>query len=184
MLYILAGASNSGKSIHARHLTKKFGIPHFPLDLLTSIFSDTNTIDISHADTLEKRSQALWKFTQPLITHLINESENYLLEGDAILPHQVLRLQNEFPKKILACFLGYVTIDPEKKLRLIRNHEHLPDSWTHLFPDDKVLEFIKARIEFSKELQIECQKHSLPYIEVEDNLDNTFNEIKKIFSLK
>jgi len=183
MLYILGGAAKSGKSILSRKITKEFGIPFFCVDYLTTAFHAQPEAYLRHEMPVKERAKKLWKYTKHIANHLAVEEENYLLEGDAFLPSQAAEVLRQNPTLIKAYFLGYAKANPEDKLKMIRNHEHLKDSWTQDFSDEQVLEFIRDRIRLSKYLGEECKKHNLPYIEVGHNLEETYKKIIHHFQL-
>lgn len=178
MLYILAGTTRSGKSLLTRKLNHNYSLPHLSTDYIFTIAKqgagDENIeIDQEFVDKAER----LWKYTKPLIYNILSEQQNYIIEGDAILPKHINELGNQ--QNIQSCFLGFSNTDPQQKLHQIRKYEHLPDSWTKRFTDEDLLPIIEMMIDFSLYLKEECQKHKLPYIEVKNNLKKTYEEIVK-----
>ncbi|HVT01204.1 MAG TPA: hypothetical protein VHE53_03150 [Patescibacteria group bacterium] len=182
MLYIIGGAARSGKSIISRRFTEDFGIPCFSIDLLITVLENAPEYKIGHGQQALPKAEKLWKFVKPLCTNLIYEVDKYLLEGDGLLPKHVAELQEEFPDKVRACFLGAVEINPNSKLEMIRKWEDLPDAaWTKRYKDEELLRVIERIRDFSIYLKDECRKYSIPYFEMHDNIDSTYEELKKLF---
>ncbi|HVZ67525.1 MAG TPA: hypothetical protein VG917_04640 [Patescibacteria group bacterium] len=182
MLYIIGGAARSGKSIISRKFTQDFGIPSFSIDFLITVLENAPEHDISHGQQAIPKAEKLWKFLKPLCLNLIYEVDKYLLEGDGLLPKHVAELQKEFPDKVRACFFGATEAEPNTKLEIIRKWENLPDAaWTKRYDDDELLRVIERIKEFSIYLKEECKKYSIPYFEMHDNIDSTYEELKDLF---
>lgn len=185
MLYILGGAARTGKTIISRNITKEKGIPCFSIDfLISSLQRGAPELKIKHGQAFIPKANKLWRFTRPLMESFIRNTESYTIEGDGILPKHVNDLSERFPNKVKACFLGFTKISEKDKLAMIRKHEHLVDEWTSKFSDEEVVGFIDSMIKFSKFLKAECDKYSIPFIEVEDDLPKVEKEVKnKLFDI-
>lgn len=182
MLYILGGAPRAGKSIIARKFAKERGIPYFSTDyLITSLQNGSSELGIKHGQPFIPKAKRLWSFVKPLLEGFVKEVDEYLFEGDGILPIQVNEILKKFPRRIKACFLGFTKISKAKKLALIRGHEHLPDEWTSKYLDNEVEKMVDSMFEFSKYLKEECDKYSIPYIEIGNDLPEVQREVESIF---
>lgn len=180
MLYIIGGVPRVGKSIISRRLTKDFGIPCFSTDLLVTVLEQAPNYKIKHGQPFISKAKKLWKFFEPLSTHIIYGGEDYVLEGDGILPMQIFKLQKKFPKKVKACFIGIRKENKNEKFKIIRQWEHLPGGdWTKRYPDKDLLKIINKMIITSTYLQKECMKYELPYFE--EKFDALYEEVKKVF---
>jgi hypothetical protein len=100
VLYLVGGASRSGKSQIVKRLLSEKRVPYFPLDAIMMIFANGGLVN--NRDTPENRSKALWPFTETLINVTLNNIEDYAFEGDYFLPENLKSLE----KKCLVECLG------------------------------------------------------------------------------
>ena len=182
MLYILGGTTRSGKTLIARKLAKKKGVPYFSTDLLiSSLQRGAPELGIKQGQKYIPKARRLWKFTEPLMKSLIKNTDEYLLEGDGLLPLQVNKILKEYPDKARSCFLGFTKIKKIDKLALIRKYEHLPNEWTSNFSDKEVLAMVDNMVDISKYLKSECNKYSINFIEVGKNLSIVEKKVMDVF---
>lgn len=176
MLYLLAGASRSGKTLLARRAVVEKQIPYFPLDVLFgAIVHGIPEVGLKYEDSLLDRPKKIW----PLATHFFNyffkEEREYLIEGDSILPSQVNELIVA-GKPIKCCFLGYAELTKDEKLALVREHHQGDIDWTRGISDEEMLPMIDEMIEFSKYLKQECEKYGIKYFDVSHDFEGVRNE--------
>ncbi len=177
MLYILGGAPRAGKSILAKKMLKEKQISYFPTDALIGVLSQSAPeYKINHDVPFIEKSKKLWKFTKVLFGYFIEEEDNFLVEGDAILPEQAAEMLKEYPNQTKACFVGYVDMTPEEKLGTIRSFKQEID-WTDNHNDKALLEMIDQMIQYSKYIKNECAQYNLKYFDLSDDFGKTHEEI-------
>ncbi len=183
MLYILGGASRSGKSIIARRFVSEKQIPFFCLDVLITSLQEIPSLDIKHGQPIISKSEKLWPVVKPLLTHLFREELNYLIEGDGILPSKIAELIKDFSNEIKACFVGFSEISLQDKFKKIKEFGENKDDWTKRVSDEKLMSNIEDMIMFSKYLKSECNKYNIRYFDSSDNfceyLENVFQYLTK-----
>lgn len=181
MLYIIGGASRSGKSIISRRLLAEKQVPYFPLDvLISSIEGVRNDLGIFHGQDFIQKASQLWKhsITRNLFEHLALYEKNYLVEGDCILPEQIHEIQQKFSdSQLRVCFVGYPELTPTEKLSIIRKYNDNLDDWTVKHDDEKMLGYINEMIEYSKYLKDECEKYGIKFFDVSKDFDKVHEEI-------
>jgi hypothetical protein len=178
MLYILGGAPRTGKSILGRKFVSDKQIPFFCIDfLITAIEEGTPQIGIKHGQPFISKAEGLWPLVKPLLTHLIREEPNYLIEGDGILPKQVSELQKLYPHKIQSCFVGFAGITASEKLKQIREFGGNQDDWTKKVSDEKLFKTIEDMIEYSKYLKEECDKYDISYFDLSNNFSESLEKV-------
>jgi hypothetical protein len=166
MLYVLGGASRSGKTLLARRAVAEKQIPYFPLDaLFYSLVYGVPELGVRHENTLMERPHKMWALTKPCLNYFLKEERDYFVEGDSILPSQLNELTAE-GKPIKCCFVGYTELDKDKKLALVREYHQGDADWTKDIPDEEMLAMIDEMIEFSKYLQEECATYDIKYFDV------------------
>lgn len=170
MLYIIGGASRSGKSILAKKILKEKLIPFFPLDGLVGMLTHSAPEHgVKHQNDFVDKSEKTWKFNKELFKYLFKTQESYLVEGDCILPIQVAELQQKYPDHIKCCFIGYPSMTTKQKLGLVRKFHSGETDWTHKHDDEAMLEMLEAMVIFSKYLQTECKKYDIQFFDVSNN---------------
>jgi len=167
VLYLVGGASRSGKSLLVKRLLSEKQVPYLSLDVLMMVFANGRLVN--DRDTPENRSKALWPFTATLINVTLNNIENYAFEGDYLLPENLKSLEKKMPGRALkVIFLGYSNIDHREKLKNIRHYASQSD-WTKRKTDDELLEHIRAHISFSRTLKEQCATLGFNYLEAGDD---------------
>ncbi len=176
MLYVLAGASRSGKTLLSRRAVSEKKIPYFPLDALFNMMvHGAPQFGVRYENTLMERPQLMWPLTKHLFNSFFREERAYLIEGDSILPSQIHELVEE-GKPIRSCFLGYTELNKDEKLQLIRKHHQGDIDWTKDISDEEMLKMVEEMIDFSKHLKEECAKYGIKYFDVSHDFEGVRNE--------
>ncbi len=166
MLYVIGGASRSGKTLLARRAVTEKQIPYFPLDaLFGTLAHGAPESGVRYEDSLLDRPIKMWPLAKHLFNFFFKEEQNYLIEGDSILPNQIHELIVE-EKPIKCCFFGYAELTKNEKLSLVRQHHQGDIDWTKGISDEEMLTMIDEMIQFSKYLQQECSKYGIKYFDV------------------
>ncbi len=177
MVYILGGASRSGKSIIARRLVIEQNIPFFCTDFLVTSLSGINTVNIQHDTPFIEKADKLWPLVKPMLNHLVKEEPQYLIEGDGILPKNVFEFQKDHNHNIRVCFVGFSEIEPSEKLHQIREMGGNMDDWTKRFSDAELIKYVEKMIVYSKYLKKECEKFNVRYFDSSKNFDKYVDEV-------
>jgi len=178
MLYILGGASRSGKSITARRFVIEKQTPFFCVDFLITSLQEIPSLEIKHGLPFISKAEKLWPLINPMLIGLMHDEPTYLIEGDGLLPKNIAKLRSEFPNDVRACFVGYSEISPSEKFKTVREMGGNMDDWTTKISDDDLIKAIEDMIEFSKYLKSECNKLNIAYFDSSKNfvqyLENVF----------
>ena len=150
MIYLIGGSARTGKTTLAKKLSKKLKIPWVSIDSLRSviqlyisskkqlpfdqIWSDQNNDKLFEKYSKEKLIQVsgkealtLWPGVKNFIEHNILISQDYIIEGEQLLPKLVIELkENSYWENIKTIFL--VHLDKEKTLSAIKK-EHKEHDW-------------------------------------------------------
>lgn len=173
MIYILGGASRSGKTILSRKAVSEKGIPYFPLDaLFGGLANGAPQLGVAYEQSFIERAEKMWPVAKPLLGFFFHEEKDFLIEGDSILPSQVYQLVGE-GNKIRACFVGYAQLSKEEKLALVRTYHQGESDWTKGISDEEMLKLIQEMIEFSKYLKEECEKYGIQYFDVSHDFEKS-----------
>lgn len=176
MLYVLGGASRSGKTLLSRRAVVEKQIPYFPLDaLLGSLVHGAPEMGMRYEDSFTDRSNKLWPITKNMVKMFLDEENNYLIEGDSILPAQINELIVE-GKSVRCCFLGFAELTKDEKLALVRKYHQGGVDWTKSISDEEMLPMIDEMIQFSKYLKEECAKYGIEYFDISHDFEGVRDE--------
>ena len=171
MIYMLGGASRSGKTLLARKAVSEKKIPYFPLDAMFSGLVDgAPQLDIRYEQSFIDRAERIWPITKPTLNFFLKEEDDFLIEGDCILPKQVDEIRKQHTD-IKSCFVGYAELQNEEKLSLIRKYHQGNTDWTKDILDDELILLIDQMIEFSIYLKEECLKYHIPYFDISHDFE-------------
>jgi hypothetical protein len=166
MLYLISGASRAGKTIIAKKLSAQKGISYFSLDWLVMGF--TNGIpaygihDKLFPDEIAERA---WSFLKAMFENMIWGEENYIIEGEAILPELVVELLKEHAGKVKVCFVGFTEVDLEEKVRDVKTFSDNKKDWLSDKSDAYIKDHVKNMIAHSVKIKKTCEENDVVYID-------------------
>jgi len=178
MFYLIGGAPRSGKTLLSKRLWRQRNIPFFPIDyLIYSLKEGAPEYGVNQDLPFIDKSEKLWNLSEPLLNALIFNEEEYLVEGDALLPKHAALLKEAHPD-IRPCFLGYTNVDESEKLRVIREFgQGRKDDWTNKESDDNVRAMIKRAMKYSVYLRDECSKLAIPYFDMSEDFTGMLERV-------
>lgn len=177
MLYMVSGASRSGKTIIAKNIMQQVRIPYMSLDWLVMGF--TNGIpEYGIHDKLfpNEIAEKIWSFLEAMCESMIWTETDYVIEGEAILPDLISKLIDKHPGKIRICFVGYTDIDIEKKVSDIREYGDGKGDWLNKESDHYVYRHIENMVTHSWKMKDSCGKSNIHYFDTSDNFLGVINE--------
>lgn len=165
MLVFVGGAARTGKGIIAHRLLREQHIPYLSLDVLKmGLTRGMPALGITPDAGARVVAEQLWPLVREMTPNLIGEGVPYLIEGE-VLPYQVAELREGNPDRVAACFLGYASISPSRKLAEIRQIGGSRNDWPAELTDEALLAIIEREIAFSRYLQAECSAHQFAYFD-------------------
>ena len=182
LLYLLGGASRSGKSILARRLLDELRVPHLALDLLMMGFArGLPEHGVGPSLPAPEVAERLWPVVRGMAQTAAEDELDYLFEGDALLPGQAAELGRSLGEGVRVAFLGYVDAPPARKLREVHAFGGNPNDWVANLTDDRIPEITARNAEFSARLRGECAALGLPYFDTSRDfpgaLDDAFRHL-------
>jgi len=158
-------------------------IPYFSTDfLIGALEKGAPQFDIKFGPFIPK-AERVWPILDYLMKGIVEWTDDYLIEGDSLLPKYIPSFLDKYKEEVKCCFVGFTTMSPKNKLAEIRKYSSHKDDWTQKRSDKQMLKAINSMIEFSKYLKIECLKHDIKYFDVsekfQENLDEIFNYLTK-----
>ena len=171
MIYIISGASRSGKTLIAKKMMVEYNIPYLSLDSLVMGF--TNGIpEYGIHDKLwpHEIAERLWPFLKAMLQNMLWSDIDYILEGEAVLPRHIAELSKEHPDEMRVCYLGFSDVKLEEKVEDIYKYSRGKKDWLTNESRAYVEDHINNMIVYSQRVEKECIKYKIKYI----NTSNSF----------
>lgn len=173
MIYILTGMAKTGKSILAKELSKQTGFSIIPTDYIMMMFHKTDrTLGVDVTDSDPSVSKALEPYLMSLIETMIENKDDYIIEGVHFLPTFSKKLMSCYPNDIKILYLGYKDWSPiRKKEDLILHKKNTKNCWYGHYNDQELFILSEYLVKESIKLYQEVIKFELNYIEVTHIID-------------
>jgi 2-phosphoglycerate kinase len=174
MLYLVSGASRSGKTLIAKQIMKRTSIPYMSLDWLVMGF--TNGVpEYGIHDKLwpNEIAEKIWPFLNAMCASMLWSEVDYILEGEAVLPGLISDLLIKHPNKIRVCFLGYTDVNAEDKVKEVKLYSGGKGDWLTTEPDEFINNHIENMIVYSNLIKNECADHSLAYVDTSSDFEES-----------
>jgi hypothetical protein len=170
MLYLVSGASRSGKTQIARKILAGQQIPYLSLDWLMMGFNNgMPEFGIHHLLWPNEIAEKMRPFLEGMIDSMLVDGMDYVLEGEAMLPAAITDLIEQHPDKIKAVFLGYTEIDVKDKVALVKKYSDRGNDWLTNESDEYIRDHIGNMIGYSKTIKEACEEHGLPYFDTSED---------------
>lgn len=174
MIYLISGASRSGKSIVAKRLMSQTGIPYMPIDsLMMGFMNGIPSMGVHDKLWPDEIAEKIWSFLRAVCENMIDNDIDYIFEGEAILPHNVIKLIDMYPDKIKVCFMGFCNISVEQKIIDVKKYSNGKKDWLVSQNENYIRSHIENMIFYSRTIKEECEKFDIKYIDTAIN----FSEI-------
>ncbi len=180
MLYLISGASRSGKSILAKKIAANKGIPYLSLDWIMMGF--TNGIpEYGIHDKLfpDEIAERLWGFLKAMLESMIYIKTDCVIEGEAMLPELLVELSKEYKEELKICFLGFTDADIDQKSEEIRNFSDNTNDWLEDKSDAYIADHVKNMIVHSKQIRRSCEENNMRYLDTSINFLDTLDKAEK-----
>lgn len=166
MLYLVGGASRSGKSLLAERMCRRHGVPWFPLDALKmALHRSAPDLGVHPDDDDLSTADAMWSSTETLLDHLVFEARDYLVEGVNLRPATVAAYIADTDVAVRACFLGYPDVDLTVKMAAVADFAGPPTDWLMRTGRDHVAHYLDVSRTLSRTLRAECATFGLPFVD-------------------
>lgn len=177
MIYIISGASRSGKSIAARNASERIGVPYVPVDSLMMGFMKGMPSSGIH-DKLwpHEIAEKMWSFLEATCENMIDNEIDYIFEGEAFLPGNIRSFMDRHPGKVRACFLGYGEVDVKDKIADVLAFPNHKNDWLVNMDEKSIEKHIRNMQEYSSRIRIECSEHSIEYFDTSFRFSATVEE--------
>jgi len=206
MIFLLGGPPKVGKSIIARKIQQKYTLSVVSTDSLGAVLENFLSPDMAPdlfvfdrfrrmplverielitkdpaelIDYVRRESRVVWKAVEAFIRRENDEGREPLIEGVAVLPEFVCRLEN-IPHR--AVFIGNQGVNHKENIRKFANeNEH---DWMRDVSGEYISAFATFVKQMSAYIEQESKKYGFEYIEMDQELfENVPEELMKSLSL-
>jgi hypothetical protein len=179
MLYIIGGASRSGKTTLANRVLKEAEIPYFSLDyLMMGIANGMPEFGVHPTEGDYITGQRLWKVVNPLMTAMVENKIDYTIEGVQLVPSYVSQFEQNYAVKVKSCFIGLAEINVMNSVEEMKFHSNKTenDGFKDLNNANIINEIERIKTD-SIRIREECEKNNLMYFESSFNFNKTIDSM-------
>lgn len=168
MIFLIAGASHTGKTLLAQKLLEKYKYPYLSIDHLKMGLIRSGKTTLTPKDD-DKLTDFLWPIVLEMIKTAIENNQNLIVEGYYI-PY-------DYKKDFTGEYLAYI-----KYVCLIFSESYIENNYNDIINFGSIIEkrlnnyYLKGQmIEDNKKTLEECEKYGCEYILIDRNYDITWN---------
>lgn len=165
MIFLIAGASHTGKTAYAQKLLEKYGYPYLSIDHLKMGLIRSGQTDLTPMDDA-RLTAYLWPIVREMIKTAIENKQNLIVEG-CYIPFD---WQTDFTEKYLADI---------RYLCLVMSQRYIEEHFADIQGYACVIEQRLDDSDLSKEALIaenacnlaQCTARALPYLLIDDTYE-------------
>jgi len=183
LIYIISGVAKSGKTYLTKKILKKRHISSFSTDYLMMSLSLANpNLGVNHLEDDKIVAKNLEPYLYSMISTMIQNGIDYLIEGVHFYPEFSYRLLTDFSGKIKLIMLGYAKVNPiEKVSELQRYQNDIENCWYKDYSYEELKNLVLYLISVSKELNNLCLKFGIQYHEITNIKKQSNKIIRELF---
>ncbi|HUR76876.1 MAG TPA: AAA family ATPase [Acidimicrobiales bacterium] len=156
MLYLIGGASRTGKSSVASELARRIGVSVVSTDALVwALQHGAPELGVRHG-VHDDKAASLFRFLTPFVEASTNGGRSLILEGDALRPEQAVALSVRFETR--ACFVGNVSAQAADLV--------VGGGWAADQPPDQLARLAGWVATVSREIATACASAGIEYFDV------------------
>lgn len=178
MIYIISGASRSGKTIIAKKLFNILKIPYLSTDhIMMGLMNGMPSSGINDKMWPHEIGEKLWPILNAMIENMIYNNQSYIFEGEAFIPKYIKELSNKFPGEIKVCFIGYSKIATNEKLFFIMKYPNHENDWLLNLEENEIEDHINNMKWYSQKLEKECHECNIEYYDLSSGFEKEMAKI-------
>lgn len=172
----IGGVARAGKGTLAELIKNNCPMyNHISLDYITaSLKENFPETGIKTSVVIGDSSPKLALLLSKTMDIMNTKEERFIIDSAHIMPHDILKYIDR--EKWDIYFLGYPNTTAEEKIKIVLEKDD-PQDWTHKKTYDELYYRISNTVRISKEIEDECKKFNIEFIDTSFEFDN---EIKKV----
>lgn len=178
MLYIVSGASRSGKSLVAQTFLQRKRIPYLPLDsLMMGFMHGVPSMGIHDQLWPHEIAAKMWPFLEAMCENMLANNMDYLFEGEAVWPQNLKTLTDRYPGQIKVCFLGFAEVDVARKIADVKRYPNHERDWLVSQTEAYIASHLENMKGYSLRIKEECRTFGFQYFDTSDCFEDTLETV-------
>lgn len=178
MIYIIGGASRSGKSIAAKKFSHIHSIPYFSIDwLMMGLKHGAPSLQVDDNLLPDEIARKIWPTLYSMIECMIHQRVDYILEGEAIVPELLKELTEKYPLGISSVFLGYEPVSIENKVNEVIRHSAIAKDWISDKSNEYITEHVINMAKHSQFIRKQCLINNMIYIDTTEDFSDKIKQV-------
>jgi putative acetyltransferase len=172
-IILIGGVGGTGKTLLASKLMQRINAPYYSIDhLMMGLYRGLESCPFEPLDSSEKISLTMWPIVKSMVKTNIENQHSVIFEGFQLQPRDVSALFLEFPGDITPVFIGfserYLRNQGEQNIKAYRNT--VEQRFDETFD-------LKAMLAEHTRMKNECERLSLPFIEIDVDYERSMSFI-------
>lgn len=181
MIYFIGGSSRSGKSIIAKRLAEHLKLPYLSTDsLMMGFMNGVPEMGIHDKLWPDEIAVKMWPFISSMVENMIYNHQDYIIEGEALLPSHVKGFSEKHQNNVKSCFIGFDDVDINQKVLEVKNHPNHDNDWLISLPEAEIVNHITNMKAFSQKIRQECEEVGLDYFRSSNNFEDFIDQVVEI----
>ncbi len=179
MIYLIGGASRSGKTSLVLRLLDEKSIPYLSTDALMMGLRGAGYSEYANEQDDIEVSNHLENIMAPMIENLRYCGVPYALEGVHIRPSFIRTMIDEAPEVVSGCVLGYPDISLSQKLDDMHKYLSIANNWLMGEEPEYQRRHLARHLEISNIDRRDAKIADVAYFNTGDNYDESLGEAFK-----
>ncbi len=176
MIYLIGGASRSGKTSLALRLLEEKSIPYLSTDVLMMGLRGVGYSEYANEQDDIEVSKHLETIMAPMIENLRYSGVPYALEGVHIRPAYIRAMIDEAPEIVTGCVLGYPDVSLQQKLDDMHRYPSIANNWLMGEELEYQRQHLKRHLEISSMDRRDAKIANIAYFNTGENYDANLDE--------
>ncbi len=160
MLYLIGGVYRTGKTSLAQRVLGSKSVPFVSTDSLFHMLKNsTPSLGITDKLPLKQKGDKFYPFLEQFVKYAQYSTPDYLVEGDAIWPSGVAKMQKNHD--VRAVFLGFSEVEPQDILKYAGHN-----GWAADLSAKELEGLASSIVETSSQIKTECSEFGLEYVDL------------------
>ncbi len=176
----IGGVARSGKGTLAEKIRKLCSeYNHISLDYITASLSHNFPETGIKSNVIIGDSSLKLALLLSNIMEIIDaKTEKFIIDSAHVMPEDIIKYLNKEKWEIY--YLGYPNTTVKEKVKVILEKDNEND-WTMKKTREELIYRIEKLIEISKNIEKQCKKFKIKFIDTSFNFDETINKIAELY---
>lgn len=186
MIYVIAGIAKAGKTFLCKKALMHYQKAYFSTDylMMTLVKAKPELGIVSTADDMQVGKQ-LEPYLYSMIETMVENNEDYVIEGVHIYPEFAALLREKFTTQIKIIFVGIDQVDIYEKISELKCYQNqLSNPWFMDYNEEEMYDLVSFLVRASQDLKEQAIRHGFPYFSVYHIENEWENILATLFNKK